>query len=175
MSKLISRNQWFQVSGLGAIAAGILRSIGAVLPSSSSNITNWLYPLTDVCLAIGLVGLYGFQQRQVGQLGQLTFWLALSGLFVIRLGPILSRETYTAGALIFAIGLIGFAIASELAHRLPLWVTRSWIYATLVGFLGYFVPNLQVLFVIAGIWFGVAFMGAGMRLLQVSDRSRSHS
>ena len=152
-------------SGLAAIIAGILRGINSLLPNSTpiAEIA-FLYLLTDIFILLGMSGLYGFQYKESGLWGFFGFLGAIAGIGIIRYGAIFGVNLYSVGALIFAGGLILFAVGSWIANKLPQWVPAFWILSTIVGICGYFGPGLNLFFVISGVIFGIGFSGAGIKV-----------
>jgi hypothetical protein len=47
--------------------------------------------------------------------------------------------------------------------KLPRWVSIAWVVSTVIGFVGYFAPGLDFLFVVSGVLFGVSFAHAGLK------------
>ena len=47
----------------------------------------------------------------------------------------------------------------------PRWIPMFWVSSTLIGIIGYFIPGLSLLFVLSGVFFGVAFVGAGKQIM----------
>jgi hypothetical protein len=156
--------------GLAAMIAGMLRGINSFLPSSSGLTIEFLYLLTDIFLVFGIMGLYGFQHQESGWWGFLGFLLAIIGIAVIRTREIEGINMYAIGALIFAAGLVLFAIGSWFANKLPRWVSIFWTLSTIIGFVGYFSPGFSLLFVISGVLFGVGFTGAGLNVWSVTNK-----
>ncbi len=153
-----------RLGGLAAIMAGILRGVNSFLPSFPDTTIELLYLLTDIFILFGMIGLYGFQHQESGWWGFFGFLLSIIGIAVIRTGTISGVKMYAIGALIFAVGLSLFAIGSWLAGKLPRWMSVFWILSTIIGFIGYFVPGLNTLFVVSGVLFGVGFAGAGFQV-----------
>jgi hypothetical protein len=157
--------------GLAAMIAGLLRGVNSFLPSSSGLTSELLYLLTDIFLVFGVIGLYGFQHQESGWWGFWGFVLAIIGITVIRTGIIAGVKMYAIGALIFAAGLILLALGSWVANKLPRWVAGLWIFSTMLGFIGYFLPGFSVLFAISGVLFGVGFAVGGLQVWLATSRS----
>ncbi|WP_309738465.1 MULTISPECIES: hypothetical protein [unclassified Chamaesiphon] len=161
----MSSTNLIRLGGLSAIFAGILRGVNSFLASSNPNVTiSILYLLTDIFLLFGIVGIYSFQYRQSRSWGLCGFLLAIVGIAIIRTGSIAGVSLYPIGASIFTVGMSLFAIGSWIARKLPRWVSVLWILSTIVGFMGYFIPGLKLLFVLSGVIFGIGFAGAGMKI-----------
>jgi hypothetical protein len=154
-----------RLGGLAAIVAGILRGINSFLPSINPNVTvAILYLLTDIFLLFGTMGIYGFQHQESRWWGLFGFLLAIGGIAIIRTGSISGVSLYPIGASTFTVGMSLFAVGSWIARKLPRWVSVLWVLSTIVGFMGYFIPGLNLLFVISGVIFGIGFAGAGMKI-----------
>ncbi len=154
-----------RLGGLAAILAGILRGANSfVVSDAPSGAIAVLYLLTDIFILFGIIGIYGFQHQESRLWGFFGFLLAIVGIALIRTGAISGVSLYPIGALIFAAGLSLFAVGSWIARKLPRWVSAFWVLSTIVGFIGYFIPGLNLLFVISGVIFGMSFAGAGMKV-----------
>lgn len=160
-----------RLGGLAAIMAGILRGVNSFLPSSIPVVQlELLYLLTDILIILGMIGLYRFQHQESKLWGFWGFLLAIIGIAVIRTGTISGVKIYAIGASIFVVGLSLFAIGSWIAHKLPQWISVVWILSTIIGFIGYFVTGLNILFTISGVLFGVGFAGAGLRVWSATSK-----
>lgn len=167
----VSSTNLIRLGGLAAIIAGILRGINSLLPSSTPIVAiALLYLLTDIFILFGMIGLYGFQYKESGLWGGFGFLGAIAGIGVIRYGAISGANLYSVGALIFTGGLILFAVGSWLANKLPRWVPAFWVLSTIVGICGYFVPGLNLFFVISGVIFGIGFTGAGIKVWSTTSK-----
>jgi hypothetical protein len=161
----VSSTNLMRLGGLAAIIAGILRGISSLVPTSTSTfVIAFLYLLTDIFILFGMLGLYGFQYKESGLWGCFGFLAAIAGIGIIRYGAISGVHLYSIGALIFVGGLTLFAVGSWIANKLPRWVSVFWILSTMVGICGYFVPGLNLFFVISGLIFGIGFSGAGIKV-----------
>jgi hypothetical protein len=166
-----------RLGGLAAVVAGILRGLSSVLPATTARIM-MLYLLIDVLLLIGSIGLFEFQRRRVGVLGALALVLEIVGALILiaRDLYVLSAAVYPAGALMFAIGLDLFAIASWRSRTLPRWILILLIVSTVIGPIGFFSPGFAVLFISSGLLFGIGFASAGVAIcLATNGESKSAS
>jgi hypothetical protein len=161
----MSRVTLIRLGGLAAMLAGIFRGISAIVASDPpSTAISVLYLLTDIFLLFGMMGLYSFQLQESKLWGFFGFLLAIVGIMMIRTDEIAAVNLYAVGAVIFAAGLTIFAVGSWMAKKLPKWISACWIISTIVGFVGYFIAGLHLLFIIAGILFGIGFAGAGAKV-----------
>jgi hypothetical protein len=161
----MSSTNLIRLGGLAAIIAGILRGVNSFLPSINPNVTiSILYLLTDIFLLFGIMGIYGFEHQKSRLWGVCGFILAIVGIAIIRTGSISGINLYPIGASIFTVGLSLFAVGSWIANSLPRWVSVLWILSTIVGFMGYFIPGLNLLFALSGVIFGIGFAGAGIKI-----------
>jgi hypothetical protein len=160
-----------RLGGLAAIVAGILRGVNSFVPSSPPSVAiAILYLLTDIFILFGIIGIYGFQHQESRLWGGFGFLLAIIGIAIIRTGAISGVSLYPIGASTFTAGLSLFAIGSWIAQKLPRWVSVFWVLSTIVGFIGYFIPSLSLLFVISGVIFGIGFAGAGIKVWSATSK-----
>jgi hypothetical protein len=158
-----------RLGGLAAILAGILRGANSFVPSNAPNsgAIAILYLMTDIFILLGIIGIYGFLHQHSRLWGFWGFLLAVLGIAIIRTGTIAGVYLYPIGALCFTAGLSLFAVGAWIARKLPRWVPVFWVLSTIIGFVGYFVPGLKVLFVLSGVIFGIGFAGAGIDLWKI--------
>jgi hypothetical protein len=160
-----------RLGGLAAIVAGILRGVNSFVPSSTPSVAiAILYLLTDIFILFGIIGIYGFQHQESRLWGFFGFLLAIIGIAMIRTGAIAGVNLYPIGASTFTVGLSLFAIGAWIAKKLPRWVSVCWVLSTIVGFIGYFIPSLSLLFVISGVIFGIGFAGAGIEVWSATSK-----
>ncbi|KAM3099340.1 hypothetical protein ACKFKG_03515 [Phormidesmis sp. 146-35] len=163
-----------RLGGLAAILAGILRGVGSFVPSDAPSVAiAILYFLTDIFILFGIIGIYGFQHQESRLWGLFGFLLAIIGIVVIRTGRISGVSLYPIGAMIFSVGLSLSAVGSWMARKLPRWVCVLWVLSPIVGFIGYFMPGLSLLFVVSGVIFGIGFAGAGIKVWSVTSKRPS--
>ncbi|MGB7414281.1 MAG: hypothetical protein WA902_08740 [Thermosynechococcaceae cyanobacterium] len=161
----MSTTNLIRFGGLAAAIAGVLRGINSFLPSGVPSLeTSLLYLLTEIFILFGMIGLYGFQHEESRLWGFWGFVLTTIGLLTIRTGEIAGVGLYSFGAAIFAIGLWAFAVGTWIADKLPRWASSCWLIAPILGFVGYFAPGLNLLFVLSGLLFGIGSAGAGIRV-----------
>ncbi|MGV0028613.1 hypothetical protein [Phormidesmis priestleyi] len=172
----MSGTNLIRLGGLAAIFAGILRGVNSFLPNDAPGVLlEILYLLTDIFILFGIMGVYGFQHEESGLWGFFGFLLAIIGTGII-IGPdgaISGVNMYPVGSLILAGGLTLLAVGSWIANKLPWWVPTFWVLSTIVGFIGYFVPGLSLLFVISGVIFGIGFAGAGIKIWSATSQEIS--
>lgn len=163
----MSSTNLMRLGGLAAIIAGIMRGINSFLPTNLPIVTiEILYLITDIFILFGIMGIYGFEHQESGLWGFFGFLLAIVGTGII-IGPdgsIGGVNMYPVGSLILAAGLILLAVGSWIANKFPRWIPVFWVLSTIVGFIGYFSPGLNLLFVISGVIFGIGFAGAGIEI-----------
>ena len=167
----MSKASLFRLGGIAAILAGVLRGIASFIPATTPEVAlQLLYILTDIFILLGIFALYGVQYKETGKLGFLGFLIAVVGILVIRSSKAITGvNLYPAGSLIFSLGLIILGIRLWQANVLPSWVVGLWSLSVLVGIIVYFVPSLDLLFVLAGLLFAIGFAAAGIRLRSVVE------
>jgi hypothetical protein len=171
----MSKASLVSLGGTAAVLAGILRGIASFIPATTPHVAlQLLYILTDVFILLGIFALYGVQYKETGKLGFLGLLFAVVGILVIRSNKAITGvNLYPAGSLIFSLGLIILGIRLWRANVLPSWVVGLWSLSVLVGIIGYFVPSLDLLFVVAGLMFAIGFAAAGIKLRSVlAERPR---
>lgn len=136
-----------------------------MLPATTAWIM-MLYLVIDVLLLVGSIGLFEFQRRKVGVLGSLSLLLEIIGALILiaRDLGVLSDSVYPPGALMFAVGLDLFSIASWRSRTLPRWILILLIVSTVIGPIGFFSPGFGVLFISSGLLFGIGFASAGVAI-----------
>ena len=166
----MSKATLVSLGGIAAVLAGILRGIASFIPATTPDAAlQLLYILTDIFILLGIFALYGVQYEETGKLGFLGFLIAVVGILVIRSSKAITGvNLYPAGSLIFSLGLIILGIRLWLANVLPIWVVGLWSLSVLVGIIVYFVPSLDLLFVVAGLMFAIGFAAAGIKLQSVA-------
>jgi drug/metabolite transporter (DMT)-like permease len=143
--------------------AGVLRTTTSFWPSPEPSVAlELLYLVIDALILFGVLGVYSFQSEKAGAWGLIGFLLAIVGTAIIvgpdgRIGRV---DMYTAGSLLLGVGLVCLAVGSWKARCLPRWVPVLWVFSTTVGIVGA-IARLPALFMVAGVAFGVAFIGAG--------------
>ncbi len=161
----MSKSILIRFGGLAAILAGVLRGIASFVPATASDTAlQLLYFFTDVFIVLGIVALYGMSYGETGKSGFFGFLIAIVGIVIVRSArAIPGMNLYSAGALVFSVGLNFLGISLWKANRIPGWVAACWILSILAGFIVYLLPGLSLLFPVAGILFSVGLIGAGFR------------
>ena len=158
-----------RLGGLAAILAGVLRTGSSFIPYSTSKPGAGLelfYLVIDALILFGLLGIYAYQHEKVGVTGFLGFLPALIGTAIIA-GPdgaIGGVDMYVAGSMLITFGLTVFSISCLMARSLPLLAPLLWILSTVVGVGGFLIKGPAVMFIIAGLAFGLAFIVAGIKV-----------
>ena len=155
----------FRICAVCALLAGILRAITSFIPEGTPNVLLF-YLAVDLCLLIGVIGLYGFvvgPSRFVPLLGSALMILALVALIGRDLG-LASANIYAGAAATFSLGLDLFAIHLLQTRNLPSLIPVAWLVSTIVGPVGFFVSQLHFLFATSGLIFGMAFSAAGIMM-----------
>jgi hypothetical protein len=144
---------------IGTVGGG-LRAAGSFAPRliASDDARTWLYVGIDICLAFGLLSLYLAPRQGVRAAGTLGSFLALGGLIVGRIGPVMTDlDLYPVTAAAVAIGVLMLAFSEWQMRRMAAWIPLSFALSLVVGSIGTFVSGAGALFILSGILFGSAF------------------
>lgn len=154
------------LTGVAAISAGALRAIAAFVPATAAHVA-MLYLAVDVLLLISLFGLWELLRSRIarGGLAGLALSMLASLALIAKDVGVFTPSMYAGAALTFALGLDVFAVVSWQARSLPRWILLCWLISTLIGPIGFFIPTWSVLFTISGVMFGIAFAGAGVKMM----------
>lgn len=139
---------------------GALRAAGSFAPRAiaSDDARTRLYVGIDICLALGLVTLYLARRQGMRAAGGLGSSLALGGLTVGRVGPVLTGlDLYPVTAAAVAVGVLMLACSEWQRRRMAAWIPLTFALSLVVGSIGTFVAGANALFVLSGILFGSAF------------------
>ena len=163
----MNTTQLFTLSGLAAIAGGLLR-IAVAFPLVSDEFTlQWLYTGIDVLLTFGIIGIYLDRATRLRFLGFASFVIAVAALSFIG-GPDADPfgfSTYEQGAITLAIALVGLSIAWISAGERPILAPLCWFGSVVAaGALGLLPATEPYGFLIAGVLFGLGFALAGYDL-----------
>ncbi len=162
-------NTLFRLSGFAALLGGLLRIVSAFNPPISPVALEALWDAIDICLTLGLIGIYLIRAEKLGFLGLAAFVLAVASLSFIG-GPDADPfgfSTYQEGAAALVISLVGLSIAWVRAGERPLLPPLLWFAAAVAGGLIGMLPEPfpSYGFLAAGNLFGAAFAAAGWDLL----------
>ena len=163
----MNTTQLFTLSGLAAIAGGLMR-IAVAFPVVSDEITlQWLYTGIDVLLTLGLAGIYLDRAARLRILGFVSFVIAMSALSFIG-GPDADPfgfSTYEQGATTLVIALVGLSIAWISAGERPIFAPLCWFGSVVAaGVLGLLPVTEPHGFTVGGVLFGLGFVLAGYDL-----------
>ena len=165
----MNAQQLFGLSGIAAIAGGLLR-IFAAFPLVTDPVTlEWLYTAIDVLLLFGLMGIYLSRAERLGFLGVASFGVAVASLSFIG-GPDADPfgfSTYEQGAAALAIAMAGLSIAWLQRGERPIWAPLCWFASIVaVGAFALIPPLASYGFMAAGVLFGLGFALAGTDLVR---------
>lgn len=164
----LTTNTLFRLCGVAAVLSGL---ITLVIPLSEyfGNLSlEWGYVLNTLFTLFALIGIYGVQVEGSGYWGLAGFIAAATGNAFLMSSEALvpGVEPVIFGSSIFSLGLILLAVGTFKSKAFPGWIPALWIAAPLVG-----IPSMisagvaAVTVALAGILFGIAFLGAGSYLL----------
>jgi hypothetical protein len=139
---------------------GALRAAASFAPALivSDTARTWLYVAIDICLAVGLSSLYLARHRGMSAAGTAGSVLALAGLIVGRIGPVVTDlDLYPVTAAAVAIGVVILGFSEWQTRRMRAWIPFTFALSLIVGSIGTFVDGASALFILSGILFGGAF------------------
>lgn len=157
-----------RLAGVSAILGGLARIGAGLLPADGSPMIEALYDLTDVLMLLGLIGWYARYAGALGWLGVAGFAAAVAAFSFIG-GPDADPfpfSTYQVGAAVLAIAMTVLSAAALLRRAGPPWAPIAWIAALALGIAAGAAPQIALLFVGAGLCFGLGFVLAGLSLLR---------
>jgi hypothetical protein len=168
----MTRRLLLRLGSVAAIAAGLLRIGSSFLGySEPTPVRELLYLAIDLCIVFGLLAVYFYQYVELGRAGVVGFVVALSGAAII-VGPdgeIGSVPMYSVGSALLLFGLATIAIAGWRVALIPRYVLASWLLSLVLG-IGTTVPGApSALLVLAGLAFGLGFVGAGLKIWSSSS------
>ncbi|MEZ4735067.1 MAG: hypothetical protein R3E79_48850 [Caldilineaceae bacterium] len=157
---------WVRSGGLAALVAGLLRAVNSFIPGTTARV-ELLYLATDLALLLALIGLARWLPKPAGRWGRYPFWAAFAGIGILIVRDLAPgwAALYPPGALLLAGGLCWLAVAHWHDRAVPRWILAFWLLSTLIGVVGFFTPGLTLLFVVAGVLFGLSFIGIGLRMI----------
>ena len=162
-----------RLGAVAAMAAGTLRIAASFIAYSDPPTVaqELFYLVIDLCILYGVLAVYFVQRVEVGSLGFAGFLLALSGVAII-VGPdgsIGDVGMYQVGSASLLLGLTLISIAGWRAARLPRYALATWILSTVFGILGSLPGAPTIFLLLAGLAFGIGFVGAGARIWSSSS------
>ena len=134
----------------------------------------WLYLVIDILLMFGVIAVYLYQHVESGLWGFVGFVLAVIGIETIG-GPdgkIGSVDVYMTGASVIGLGMVLLSVGSWRANRVPRCVPAVWVLSTGLGVIAVLAHMSGLAFQIAGVLFGLGFVGAGVHILADSTLKR---
>jgi hypothetical protein len=165
----MNAQQLFALSGIAAIAGGLLRVFVAFPVDSDPVMLEWLYTAIDVLLLFSLMGIYLSRAERLGFLGLASFGVAAASLSFIG-GPDADPfgfSTYEQGAAALAIAMAGLSIAWVQRGERPIWAPMCWFGSIVAVGAFALMPALSSYgFMAAGVLFGLGFALAGTDLLR---------
>lgn len=161
-----------RLGSFAAILAGLLRIGSSFLPYAEPTPTHKLLYLTiDLCILFGLLAIYFYQYAELGRAGLAGFIFALAGAAII-VGPdgsIGSVPMYQLGSALLLVGLAVIAIAGWRLACIPRWALASWLLSLVLGVATTVPATPAAVFALAGLSFGIGFLGAGLKIWSSSS------
>ena len=163
----VSSQFLYRLGGGAALIGGLLRVISSFIPYHEE--VAWLeglYSFVDICLLFGLAAIYLKYAERLGGIGVIAFVLSTTGIASI-VGPdaiMFGINFYEIGAFTMITGLLFLSI-QMLRNRVLLWASSLWI-LSFVFSVATILFSHSLLFIGAGISFGVAYMLSGIELMK---------
>jgi len=162
-----------RLCGIAAVLSGLI-TIAAPLTEYFGGISiEWTYTLNTLLTLFALIGIYGVQVEGSGYWGLAGFIIASIGnAFLMGSGQFVGgMNAVIFGSSILSLGLILLAVGTFKSKAFPRWIPILWIAAPLVGIPSMISPGYATLIVaLAGLIFGIAFVGAGYILWSRTDQ-----
>jgi hypothetical protein len=156
----MSASRGIRMGAVIGTVGGVLRAAASFAPRliASDDARTWLYVGIDICLALGLLSLYLARRHSMRAAGTLGAFLALGGLIVGRIGPVMTDlDLYPMTAAAVAIGVLMLAFSEWQMRRMAAWIPLTFALSLVTGIIGTFVAGASALFILSGILFGSAF------------------
>ena len=163
----------FRWCGVAAILSGLITITAPLTESFLGASLEWIYVLNTLLTLFALIGIYGVQVEGSGYWGLIGFIFASIGnAFLMASGQLVSgMDALLFGSSILSLGLIFLAVGTLKSKVFPRWIPILWIAAPLVGIPSMASAGYATLIVaLAGVIFGVAFVGAGYTLLSRANQ-----
>lgn len=156
----MSSSRGIRAGAVIGTVGGSLRSAGSFAPRliASDGARTWLYVAIDICLAIGVLSLYVPRRHRMRPVGTIGSVLALGGLIVGRIGPVVTDvDLYPMTATAVVVGILMLACSEWQMRRMAAWIPVAFALSLVIGSVGTFVAGAGALFTLSGILFGIAF------------------
>jgi hypothetical protein len=157
----------FRLGAVASMLAGLLRIGTSFLGYGDTSPALELFYLgIDLCILFGIITIYLYQHVELGKPGILGFVAAIAGTAII-VGPdgyIGSVDMYPAGSALILFGLAVIAVVGWRPARLPRYALASWLLSVVFGLCSVIPGAPPVILALAGISFGVGFLGAGIKI-----------
>ncbi|AOP33600.1 hypothetical protein A0128_06905 [Leptospira tipperaryensis] len=157
-----------RLGAYSAVMAGILRCFASFAGEFLSGFyLEILYSATDICILFAVLGFYFRYYEGLKRLAWIGFVFCMIGIGLL-IGPDESASgwnVYPYGAGILSFGLILIGIDSWKWNILAKWIPSFWMLSVLLGSVGFLLSGGTWLFAIAGVLFGIGFIGMGFSLL----------
>lgn len=155
--------------GYFSVVAGFLEVVvGLQLTTAFPIVTEMLYVGTDLCLLLGFLGWYLYEQEEVGAIGLIGFLIAFWGMAFIA-GPstqIFDVTAYSIGVPIIGVGLLIMCLTSLRSGSIPKPTLMLFLVSLVLGSVAPFMPFLVSPFTCSNIVYGIAFLGLGYHLIR---------
>ena len=154
-----------KVFSLAGMAGGLLRAIASFIPADSASVVQnadhleLFYVVIDLCLILGLVGIYLTHRLSLSQWGHWGFIISLCAFSFIA-GPdaeLFGASAYQLGTPIIGIGLLFFGVGLRQLESLPNYAADSMLTSVALAVVATLMAD-SILLIASGVLLGIAFM-----------------
>ena len=150
----------FRGFACAGMLGGLLRVIASFMPATGpSDHLELFYVVIDLCLILGLVGIYLAHHLSLSQWGHCGFIISLCAFSFIA-GPdtvFFGASAYQLGTPLVGIGLLLLAIGLRSLQSIPSYGADSLLLSVILGIVAT-VLGSSVLFIMSGVLLGIGFI-----------------
>jgi hypothetical protein len=160
-----------KVFGAGSVIGGLLRVVSSfVTTADDQSLLELLYIATDLCLILGLVGIYVIHRETLPAYGHIGFIIALCGLSFIT-GPeaeIYGMGAYQIGTPVIGTGIFLLALSQLRRASYPDAAPTLLLASIALGGVAMAIPQYPIIFAVCGVLFGLGFILNGVYICRNS-------
>lgn len=161
----MTRPRLVRIGGTAAILAGVMRTLASLPLAVGDAERQLLYLVVDFLLLLAAIAVYVQHHEDLGPWGAAGFLITVAGILLVRSGrAIPGVDLYPAGALTVVSGWVLLSTTTWKRARGLAFVPLLFTMSAVTGFVGQFTTRPGAWFVVAGIVFGAAMIGAGWQV-----------